>query len=378
MDPSDLLHEPPLTPFGEVVPPVFQNSLFAFATTAEFEAAMHSGDRPVYTRIGNPTVRVFEEKLAALEGTEDALAFASGNAAMAAVLFSFLKAGDRVVAATPVYAGTYGMLTKLLPRFGVRVDFVAGTDTRALLEALPSARLLLLESPTSYTFELQDLSPLTEAARRLGVLSVIDNTYGAGVYLRPARWGVDLVVHSASKYFSGHSDVVAGAVAGPRKLLDAVRSLGTVFLGGKLAPWEAWLLLRGLRTLELRLQRHQATALELARFLEAHPKVKRVLHPGLENHPQRELANRYLEGTGGLFAVELAGEGEARAFADALERFAIGVSWGGHESLVLPLAAQPRVRAAYGFAPGLVRLFAGLEPTEALKRDLEQALARLG
>ena len=378
MDPSDLLHEPPLTPFGEVVPPVFQNSLFAFATTAAFEAAMKDGDRPVYTRIGNPTVRVFEEKVAALEGTEDALAFASGNAAMAAVLFTFLKAGDRVVVATPVYAGTYGMLTKLLPKFGVEVDFVPGTDTGALVAALPGARMLLLESPTSYTFELQDLSPLTTAARAAGVLTVADNTYGAGVYLRPARFGVDLVVHSASKYFSGHSDVVAGAVAGPGKLLSEVRSLGTVFLGGKLAPWEAWLLVRGLRTLELRLERHQATALELARYLEAHPKVRRVLHPGLEGHPQRELARRYLEGTGGLFAVELAGEAEARAFADALERFAIGVSWGGHESLVLPLAAQPRVRAAYGFPPGLVRLFAGLEPAEALKRDLEQALERVG
>ncbi|ADR36865.1 Cys/Met metabolism pyridoxal-phosphate-dependent protein [Oceanithermus profundus DSM 14977] len=378
MDPSDLLHEPPLTPYGEVVPPVFQNSLFAFTTTAEFEAAMRSGDRPVYTRIANPTVRVFEEKVAALEGTEDALAFASGNAAMAAVLFTFLEAGDRVVAATPVYAGTYGMLTKLLPKFGVEVDFVPGHDTAALVRALAGARLLLLESPTSYTFELQDLAPLTEAAREHGVLSVIDNTYGAGVYLRPARFGVDLVVHSATKYFSGHSDVVAGVVAGPRERLNAVRSLGTVFLGGKLAPWEAWLLVRGLRTLELRLERHQATALELARFLEAHPKVRRVLHPGLESHPQHELARRYLEGTGGLFAVELAGEAEARAFADALERFAIGVSWGGHESLVLPLAAQPRVRAAYGFPPGLVRLFAGLEPAEALKRDLEQALARVG
>ena len=378
MDPSALLHEASLSPFGEVAPPVFQNSLFAFATTAEFEAAMEGGERPVYTRIGNPTVRVFEEKVRALEGTEDALAFASGNAAMAAVLFSLLQAGDRVVAATPVYAGTYGMLTKLLARFGVEVDFVPGSDTEALVAALPGARVLLLESPTSYTFELQDLSPLTEAARAEGVLSVIDNTYGAGIYLRPKRFGVDLVVHSATKYFSGHSDVVAGAVAGPKALLDRIRSLGTVFLGAKLAPWEAWLLVRGLRTLELRLARHQATALELARYLEAHPRVRCVLHPGLDSYPQRELAVRYLEGTGGLFAVELAGEAEARAFADALERFAIGVSWGGHESLVLPLAAQPRVRAAYGFPGGLVRLFVGLEPPEALRDDLEHALGRLG
>lgn len=378
MDPSDLLHEPPLTPFGEVVPPVFQNSLFAFATTADFEAAMQSGDRPVYTRISNPTVRVFEEKVSALEGTEDALAFASGNAAMAAVLFSLLRSGDRVVAATPVYAGTYGLLTKLMPRFGIEVDLVPASDTVALIGALAGARMLLLESPTSYTFELLDLTPLCNAARENDVLTVLDNTYGAGVYLRPARFGVDLVVHSGTKYFSGHSDVVAGVVAGPKDLLDQVRAFGTVFLGAKLAPWEAWLLVRGLRTLELRLERHLATALELARYLERHPKVKRVLHPGLENHPQHELAKRYLDGTGGLFSLELAGEEEARAFADALERFAIGVSWGGHESLVLPLAAQPRVRAAYGFAPGLVRLFAGLEPAEALKRDLEQALTRVG
>lgn len=378
MDPSDLLHEPPLTPFGEVVPPVFQNSLFTFATTAEFEEAMRRGDRPVYTRIANPTVRAFEQKVAALEGTEDALAFASGNAAMAAALFSALEAGDRVVVATPVYAGTYGMLTKLLARFGVRADLVRGADTEALLAALPGARVLLLESPTSYTFELQDLSPLTKAAREHGVLTVIDNTYGAGVYLRPARFGVDLVVHSASKYFSGHSDVVAGAVAGPKALIERIRVLGTVFLGGKLAPWEAWLLLRGLRTLRLRLERHQATALELARFLEGHPKVRRVLHPGLASHPQHDLAGRYLEGTGGLFSIELADEKAARRFADALERFAIGVSWGGHESLVLPLAAQPRVREAYGFAPGLVRLFAGLEPVDELRQDLEQALAQVG
>ncbi len=378
MDWLDLLHDDARSPLGEVAPTVYQNSLFAFATTSEFETAMRTGERPVYTRLANPTTRAFETKVAALEGVEDALAFASGNAAMAAVLFSLLRSGDHVVAATPVYAGSYGMLTKLLPKFGVEVDFVPGTDTGALVDALPGARMLLLESPTSYTFELQDLSPLTEAARSEGALSVIDNTYGAGVYLRPARFGVDLIVHSATKYFSGHSDVVAGAVAGPKALLDELRSLGTVFLGGKLAPWEAWLLVRGLRTLELRLERHRTSALAVARHLEDHPKVRRVLHPGLESYPQRELAARYLEGTGGLFAVELADEAAARAFADALELFSIGVSWGGHESLVLPLAAQPRVRSAYGFPGGLVRLFVGLEPPDALIRDLDQALERVG
>ncbi len=369
-----LLHDQALSEFGEVTPPIFQNSLFSFATVAEFEEAMNQGTRPVYTRIANPTVRVFERKVAELEGAADAVAFASGNAAMAALLFSLLEAGDRVVAATPVYAGTYGLLTRMLAKLGVRADLIDGKDTAALIAALPGAKVLLLESPTSYTFELQDLEPLTAAAREAGVLSVIDNTYGAGVYLRPLEHGVDVVVHSATKYISGHSDVVAGVVAGPTEITHQVRSQGLVFLGGKLAPLEAWLLVRGLRTLELRLDRHQQSALTVARFLEAHPKVARVIHPGLESYPQRELAEKYLRGTGGLFSLELADGAAAKRFADALELFQIGVSWGGHESLVLPLAAQPRVVASYEFPEGLVRLFVGLEPAQVLIADLERAL----
>ncbi len=377
MDWETLLSEEPLSPFGEVTPPVFQTSLFAFPDTDTFERAMTRGEHPVYTRIANPTVRVFERKVAAIEGTEDAVAFASGNGAMSAALFSLLGAGDRVVATAPVYAGTHGLLEKLLPRFGVEVTWVDGKDTEAVIAALPGARLLLLESPTSYTFELQDLEPITAAARAEGVLSLIDNTYGAGVYLRPAEHGVDLVVHSATKYFSGHSDVVAGVVAGPKALVRQIRSQGLIFLGAKLAPWEAWLLVRGLRTLALRLERHERSALEVARYLEDHPKVRRVLHPGLDSFPQRALAKKYLRGTGGIFSFEVADGRAAKRLADALEHFRIGVSWGGHESLVLPLASQPRVAAAYAFPEGLVRVFVGLEPPEALIADLEQALARL-
>jgi len=373
----ELLHDPSLSEYGEVAPPIFQNSLFAFDTVAEFEAAMNQGSRPVYTRISNPTVQTFERKIAELEGAEAAVAFSSGNAAMAALLFSLLEAGDRVVAATPVYAGTYGLLTKMLPKLGVTADLIDGKDTEALIAALPGAKVLLLETPASYTFELQDLEPLTAAAREAGVLSVIDNTYGAGVYLRPLEHGVDVVVHSATKYISGHSDVVAGVVAGPREIAQQVRSQGLVFLGAKLAPFEAWLLIRGLRTLELRLARHEESTLEVARFLENHPKVKRVLHPGLNSFPQRELAKKYLRGSGGIFSFEVADGQAAKALADALELFRIGVSWGGHESLVLPLASQPRVVASYAFPEGMVRLFVGLEPAAALIADLDQALAQI-
>jgi len=374
---KELLHDPQLSGYGEVAPPIFQNSLFAFDSVAEFEEAMNQGSRPVYTRISNPTVQTFERKIAELEGAEAAVAFSSGNAAMAALLFSLLESGDKVVAATPVYAGTYGLLTKMLPKLGVKTELIDGKDTDALIAALPGAKILLLETPASYTFELQDLEPLTAAAREAGALSVIDNTYGAGVYLRPLEHGVDVVVHSATKYISGHSDVVAGVVAGPREVAQQVRSQGLVFLGAKLAPFEAWLLVRGLRTLELRLERHQESALKVARFLENHPKVKRVLHPGLDSFPQRDLAQKYLRGTGGIFSFEVEDGRAARKLADALELFRIGVSWGGHESLVLPLASQPRVVASYAFPEGMVRVFVGLEPADALIADLDRALAAI-
>ncbi len=374
---QELLHDPPLSDYGEVAPPIFQNSLFAFNTVAEFEKAMNQGTRPVYTRITNPTVQTLEQKIAELEGAEAAVAFSSGNGAMAALLFSILEAGDRVVAAGPVYAGTYGLLTKLLPRLGVKSEVIDGKDTEALIAALGGAKVLLLESPTSYTFELQDLEPLTAAARQHGVLSVIDNTYGAGVYLRPLEHGVDVVVHSATKYISGHSDVVAGVVAGPEEIVRQTRSQGLVFLGAKLAPFEAWLLIRGLRTLELRLERHQRSALAVARYLEGHPKVKRVLHPGLDSFPQRTLAKKYLRGTGGIFSFEVKDGPAAKKLADSLRLFRIGVSWGGHESLVLPLASQPRVVSSYAFPEGLVRIFVGLEPPEALIADLEGALEQI-
>ncbi len=354
--------------FGEAAPAIFQTSLFAFDTAEAFEQAVREG-APYYTRGKNPTVRAFEAAVARLEGAEDARAFSSGMGAIAAVLFAFLLPGDRVVATAPIYAGTKSLLSGLLQEFGVATTFVPAGDTAAILEAIPGARLVLLESPASYTFELVDLEPVAEAARAAGAVTAIDATYTAGVLAHPLAHGIDLVIHSASKYFSGHSDVVAGVVAGPKALIERLKE-PYMLLGAKLAPFEAWLLVRGLRTLELRLARHRANAEAAARFLKAHPRVRRVFDA--TDHP---LAEKYLTGGASMLSLELESEAAARRFVNRLRLFKVGVSWGGFESLALPLALQPRIARAYRFPPGMVRLHLGLEPTEAILADLEQALA---
>lgn len=363
MDPYAFLLDDEPRPLGEAAPAIYQTSLFAFDTVEELEKAMETHAAPYYSRVDNPTVRQFEEKIARLEHTEDALAFASGMGAIAAALLALLRPGDRVVAAGPVYAGAYHLL-KRLRTWGIETTLLDAQDLEGIQAALPGAKLLYLEAPTSYTFAVPPVLRLAEAARATGALSLIDATYTAGILANPREQGVDLVLHSASKFFSGHSDTVAGVVAGDRTLLDRIRPYRTL-LGAKLGPFEAWLLIRGLRTLPLRLARHGETASRLADYLERHPAVRGVFFPR---------PGKYLRAPGSLFGVELEDEKAARAFANALKRFKKGVSWGGHESLALPLAAQPRVREAYGFPGGLVRLHAGLEDAGALLEDLEHAL----
>ena len=356
--------------FGEAAPAIFQTSLFAFDTVEAFERAVREG-APYYTRGQNPTVALFEAEVARLERAEAARAFASGMGAIAAALFAFLKPGDRVVATSPVYAGSHNLLSGLLREYGVETTFVPARDEEAVLAAIPGTRLVFLESPASYTYEVLDLEKIAAAAHREGALVLIDATYTAGVLARPLAHGADLVLHSASKYFSGHSDVVAGVAAGRAELVEALKE-PYMLLGAKLSPFEAWLLVRGLRTLELRLSRHRESAARAAELFKGHPAVRRVYWA--EDEP---LAKKYLRHGGSLVSIELEDEAAARAFANALEYFKVGVSWGGHESLVLPLFAQPRIARAYGFPKGLVRIHFGLEPTELLLEDLERALSRL-
>ncbi|MBP0616123.1 PLP-dependent transferase [Jiella mangrovi] len=368
-------HDEP-NPYEAVVPPIVQTSLFTFSSYADM-LATYRGERvrPTYSRGLNPTVRIFEEKLAALEGAEDALGFASGMAAISSTVLSFVEPGDRIVCVRHVYPDAYRLFETILKRLKITVTYVDGRDLDAVGKELPGAKLFYMESPTSWVMETHDVAALARLARKHGVMTVIDNSWASPVFQQPLALGCDLVLHSASKYLGGHSDVVAGVVAGSAALIARIRSTTLPYLGGKLSPFDAWLLIRGLRTLPLRMKAHEAAALEIARRLADHPAVSSVQHPGLGNALPPGLT-----GTSGLFSFVFAEGVDVAVFADALQLFSLGVSWGGHESLVVPgkvvraQAAEPNSAMAFGIHENSVRLHVGLEGADVLWRDLEAAI----
>lgn len=369
--------------FNAVSPPVIQTSNFAFDDLGSFRQSLTNElDHHIYTRGNNPTVAILRQKLAALEGTEECLVFGSGAAAIAAAVLSQVRAGDHVVCVQAPYSWTKHLLTGYLPRFGVTCTFVDGTRTETIEAAVqPNTTVLYLESPNSLTFELQDLRACAELARRHGLTSIIDNSYSSPLYQQPAALGIDLVVHSGTKYLNGHSDVVLGVVCGSRDKLQPLFENEYMTIGAILSPHDAALVIRGLRTLSLRLERSHRTGLALARWLEEQPQVERVLHPWLESFPQHELARKQMKGTGGLFSVLFRAERKEQMedFVHSLQRFLIAVSWGGHESLIMPSVAFYDIpgRADTPLPFQLVRFYIGLEEEEFLREDLQQALRHL-
>ena len=361
--------------YDAVVPPIVQTSLFTFSTYAEMEETYRGLKvRPTYSRGLNPTVRIFEEKLAELEGAEDALGFGSGMAAISSTIMTFVKPGDRILCVRHCYPDTYRLNETLLKRFGVATAYVDGRDEEAVAKALPGATLFYMESPTSWTFETHDIRAIAALAKSHNVLTVLDNSWASPVFQRPITMGVDLVLHSASKYLGGHSDVVAGAVAGSKELIGKIRSGTLPYLGGKLSPFDAWLLIRGMRTLPIRMKAHEAAGLSVARRLAAHDAVATVHHPGLGNQLPDGLS-----GTSGLFSFVFKPGIDIPAFADKLRLFKLGVSWGGHESLVVPAKASleqtPGINsmARFGVSPRTIRFNVGLENVEDLWADIAQA-----
>ncbi|KAA3501339.1 hypothetical protein DXM27_10440 [Rhizobium rhizogenes] len=362
--------------FEAVVPPLVQTSLFTFSSYDEM-VSTYRGEkvRPVYTRGLNPTVRMFEEMLAKLEGAEDALGFASGMSAISSTVLSFVSPGDRIVAVRHVYPDAFRLFGTFMQRMNIEVVYVDGRDEAAVEKAMPGAKLFYMESPTSWVMEAHDVGALAAIGKRHGAVTVIDNSWASPVFQQPISLGVDLVVHSASKYLGGHSDVVSGVVAGSKAMIDRIRAETYPYLGGKMSPFDAWLLIRGLRTLPLRMKAHQASALDIATRLQALDVVEKVCHPGLANRLPPGL-----HGTSGLFSFIFKEGVDVRAFADRLKLFKLGVSWGGHESLIVPgevvleQKAQPNSAHTFGISARSVRLHVGLEGTEALWNDLEPAI----
>jgi cystathionine beta-lyase/cystathionine gamma-synthase len=347
---------------GAPVPPIYQNSLFT-APDAEsfFNRSELRPDWYDYTRCANPTTDVLESKLAALERTEAARCFGSGMAAVTAAVLYAVRSGDHVVAVDTVYGPTRRFLAEYLPRFRVDVSFVPGDDPEQFRAASRAeTRLFYLESPSSLVFRQQDLAATAAIARERGVLTVIDNSWASPYFQNPVDFGIDLVLHSATKYLGGHSDLVAGVVMGARRHLDQIREWEGQLLGGILDPFAAWLLLRGIRTLPVRMDRHQRNARAVAAMLERHPAVSRVHYPGLPSHEERDVGQRQLRGASGLLSFELK-DGTRDLTCEILNRlryFGIGVSWGGFESLAIPVMLPGR---AGGEPRWGIRLSVGLE-----------------
>jgi cystathionine beta-lyase/cystathionine gamma-synthase len=364
---------------GSLATPIYQTS--TFEVTDNEEQLRVTGSDSYYTRYGNPTNTVAEKTVAELEGVDGALTFSSGMGAITTTIMALLKAGDHIVAQRDVYGGTHKFLSQWLPKLGIETTFVDSTDYDQHARAIrPSTKLLYLESPTNPTLRVVDLQTTAALAKQHGLLSMIDSTFGTPINQRPAEFGIDLVMHSGTKYLSGHTDLICGVIAGRAELIAKILATRTT-LGNCMDPHASWMLVRGLKTVVVRVQRQNDNALRVAEFLASHAKVRRVHYPFLKNHPQSSVARKQMAGGGGMVSFEVEGTGDdARRLTESLRLFTLAPSLGGVESLVsIPvltshLMVAPEERKKMGVTEQMIRLSVGIESAEDLIADLEHAL----
>ena len=366
-----------------LLPPIYQNSTFRFTTAAECAEAFRDEESGyVYTRWGNPTQDVLEKKLAVLEAGEAALATASGMGAVSTALLTALADGGHVVAMANLYSATFQVLNEDLRRFGIETTFVDTTDLSQIASAIKiDTKVLYLESPTNPLLKLIDLRGAAEIAKAHGVTSIIDNTFATPCGQQPIAFGIDVVVHSMTKYLSGTGAVIAGAIVGQKEFITHAKTGALRNFGAVISPFNAWLTLHGITTLPVRFARHCENAVQVAEFLEAHPAVAWVRYPGLPSHPQHQLAQQQMEASGGMITLELKGGRTAgEHLVDRLERCALAVSLGDVRTLICHPASTTHshvpteIRQQIGITDGLVRISVGLEDIEDILADLEQAL----
>nr|WP_070958654.1 methionine gamma-lyase [Hyphomonas sp. Mor2] len=374
----------PMAADGALTPPLHLTSTFAFET-AEQGGARFAGEAPghIYTRISNPTTELLEQRMASLEGGEAAVAMASGMGAITSVLWSILRAGDELITDKTLYGCTFSFFQHGLSRFGVTVTHVDLTNPLALETAISDkTKVVYFETPANPNMRLVDIAAVSAIAKRHGAKTVVDNTYATPVQTRPLEHGADIVVHSATKYLGGHGDLIAGIAIGSAEDMAEVRMVGVKDMtGAVLAPFNAMLILRGLKTLELRVERHAQSAMRVAEMLQAHPSISRVHYPGLPSFEQHDLAQRQMTGFGGMIAFELkGGYGAGIAMMNRLNLIRRAVSLGDAETLIQHPASMTHStysreeREAHGISEGLVRISVGLEQVEDILDDLHQAL----
>ena len=360
---------------GSVIPPIAQTSLFTFDSYQDFEDRMAGrSDTAIYTRVQNPTVAAFEGLMAQAEAGGSAVGFASGMAAISSTLLAFLKPGDRIACVEHIYPDTFRFMERMLRPFGVSIEYYSPSCLENDPDLLDGVAVAYLESPSSVIFQPLNLRRVADHANRHGALTIVDNSWASPVFQRPLTLGIDIVLHSASKYISGHSDTVAGVVVSCNANIARIRDLTLPLLGAKLAPFEAFLLTRGLRTLSARMRQHETTAKLFVDRLSAVSQVRQINSPGANEVPG-------LTGRSGLMSLEFDDSVDIQLFSDALKHFRLGVSWGGFESLILPArvglaqAGEENSMQKFGVSPNLVRLSLGLEDVEDLWADFETALS---
>ncbi|HOY31737.1 MAG TPA: aminotransferase class I/II-fold pyridoxal phosphate-dependent enzyme [Bacteroidales bacterium] len=385
MDISDIINhlgEERSRYYNAVAPPVIRTSNFCFGSVEDMRNNIDKEfEVPFYTRGSNPTAGILRKKMAALEKTEDALITSSGCAAISVAVFGNLSAGDHAICVKNCYSWTHTLFHDILARFGVNVSIIDGTRTEHFKNAImPNTRLIMLESPTSFLMELQDLKAIAALAKQHEITTIIDNSYSTPLFQNPAELGIDIVVHSASKYLGGHSDLIAGVICSSEKMIRKLFAQEYLSFGGIITPDNAWLVLRGLRTLPLRMKHSHESTKKIVVYLENHPKIDKVLWPFASGSRQSALAQQQMKGAGGLFSFTMKTTDihTVDVFCNALKRFLLACSWGGYESLVFPgsvLYSSSNNNKEIPF--NLIRMYVGLEDAELLIKDIEQALDRI-
>jgi len=364
--------------FNAIAPPIIQSSNFAFKNVDEMRSAFADEySTYLYSRGVNPTVEILCKKLAALDHAEDCLVFSSGAAAIFAAVLANVKSGDHIVSVKKPYTWAQKMFNQILPRFGVTTTYIDGTDIGNFERAiLPSTKVIYLESPNSWDYAIQDLKAVAELAKSENIITIIDNSYCTPIYQQPIDFGIDLVLQSGTKYIGGHSDTVAGILSGSSEMIKRIFNSEFLNIGSGISPFNAWLLIRGLRTLPMRLERITKTTLQIVQYLKAHEKVEKVIFAFDESFPQYALAKQQMQGACGLvtFIVKADTVMQIENFCNSLQHILMAVSWGGHESLIVPKCSGiPAANFnAVNAEHRMIRMYVGLEEAEYLIKDLER------
>ena len=373
--------------FNAAIPPIFSNSNFLFSNVDDMRGAMSSkSSNPFYTRGSNPTTSILEKKIAALEGTEKAIALSSGMAAITTAILSQANSGDHIISIKRPYTGTDRFMKEILPKLNIEVSFVDGTKTENFSKAIKdNTKVIYLESPNSWTYQMQDLEEISRLAKENKIITIIDNSYSSPINCNPSKWGIDLVVHSATKYIGGHANAMGGIICGSNQIIENINNREFKLIGSVLSPFNSWLFINGLRTLSVRMKYISKSAPLVVKFLENHELVENVIYPHSENFNQFKLATKYIKKPCGQFTIILKTDKKTKIekFCNNLDNFYMGASWGGHESLIFPEISRYNNDSEYysktDFLPhNYIRFYIGLEETDLLINDLKKSLDSIG